>query len=207
MRLAFVVQRYGLEVNGGAESLCRWVAERLRKYFDVDILTTCALDYLTWENHYPVGDTTIHSVAVHRFPTDYPRDIKKFNTFAKSLLAREHRSLQEELRWIQLQGPYSSALLSYIKDHEETYELFVFVTYSYLTTFLGLQLVPRKSVLIPAAHDEPHFHFDAFQPIFHLPQGILYNTVEERRLVHGRWHNEHIPYLRKRQESYQERGE
>jgi glycosyltransferase involved in cell wall biosynthesis len=67
------------------------------------------------------------------------------------------------------------------------------LTYSYLTTFLGLQLVPRKSILIPAAHDEPHFYFTAFQPIFHLPQGIIYNTDEERRLVHQKWQNDQVP--------------
>ena len=52
----------------------------------------------------------------------------------------------------------------------------------------------QKSLLIPAAHDEPHFHFTAYQPIFHLPQGIIYNTDEERRLVHNKWHNENVPY-------------
>lgn len=194
MRIAFVVQRYGVEVSGGAESLCRWVAERMQKYFDVEVLTTCALDYLTWENYFPEGQTQVNSVNVRRFPTDFPRDMEQFNVFARTLFAHDRRSLVDELTWMKKQGPYSSSLLSYIKEYENQYDLFIFVTYSYLTTFLGLQLVPWKSLLIPAAHDEPHFHLTAFQPIFHLPLGIIYNTDEERRLVHTRWHNESIPW-------------
>lgn len=193
LRLAFVVQRYGLEVSGGAESLCRWVAERMQKYFDVEVLTTCALDYLTWNNHYPFETTTVNSVRVRRFPTDYPRDMKKFNAFARTIFSNNHRTLVDELTWIHLQGPYSSALLTYIKEYVGDYDLFLFVTYSYLTTFLGLQLVPRKSILIPAAHDEPHFHLTIFQPIFHLPQGIIYNTSEEQRLVQRTWQNKAVP--------------
>ena len=194
MRIAFVVQRYGEEVSGGAELLCRWVAERMHKYFSVEVLTTCALDYLTWENYFPAGATTINGIPVHRFPTDCARDMRAFNAFAKKLFANPQRSLVDELTWIRLQGPSSSALLAYIKAHEEQYDLFIFVTYSYLTTFLGLQLVSRKSVLIPAAHDEPHFYLQAYQPIFHLPQGICYNTEEERRLVQRQWQNAHIPW-------------
>lgn len=194
MRLAFVVQRYGTEVTGGAESLCRWVAERLQKYFDVQILTTCAIDYLTWENHFPAGNTSVNSLVVRRFPVDAPRDMQQFNACARRLFANEQRTLVDELTWIQLQGPFSSALLLFIREHEHEYDWFVFVTYSYLSTFLGLQLVPRKSLLIPAAHDEPHFHLDLFQPLFHLPRGIIFNTAEEKRLVHERWHNEQIPW-------------
>ncbi len=193
MRLGFVIQRYGTEVTGGAESLCRWVAERMQKYFDVEILTTCALDYLTWDNYFPPGKTTVNSVIVHRFPTDSPRDMLKFNVYAKRVFANSQRSLVDELTWIQLQGPLSASLLSYLKDHEDEYDLFIFVTYSYLTTFLGVQLVSQKSLLIPTAHDEPHFHLSIFQPIFHLPQGIIYCTAEEKRLVQRQWRNEQVP--------------
>lgn len=193
MRVAFVVQRYGEDIGGGAEALCRWVAERMQRYFEVSVLTTCALDYLTWANHFPAGAETINGVPVQRFPVDEPRDIDRFNRFARRLFRQERRTLVEELEWIRRQGPLSSGLLDAIRRQEDHVDLFVFITYSYLTTFLGLQLVPTKSLLIPAAHDEPHFAFTAFQPIFHLPRGILYNTPEEKLLVQRTWRNQAVP--------------
>ncbi len=41
--------RRALEVNGGAELHCRWLAEWLAKRHHVEILATCAKDYVTWE--------------------------------------------------------------------------------------------------------------------------------------------------------------
>ena len=78
-KIAFVCQRYGLEVNGGSELYCRQVAERLAEYYEVTVYTTCALDYTTWANHYPAGEETINGVRVKRWPVRKERKQERFD--------------------------------------------------------------------------------------------------------------------------------
>ena len=90
MKIAFVVQRYGIEVNGGAELLCRTVAEHLSRYVSIEIITTCAIDYVTWNNEYPAGSSVLNNVKIHRFPVEFPRDITKFNNFSDFIFKHDH---------------------------------------------------------------------------------------------------------------------
>ena len=55
MKLAVVVQRYGQAINGGAELHARYIAEHLARHAEVEVLTTCATDYVTWRNELPAG--------------------------------------------------------------------------------------------------------------------------------------------------------
>ena len=72
-RIALVNQRYGLEVNGGSEYYTRLIAERLTGEFEVDVITTKALEYTTWENHYTADEEEINGVRVLRFPVEKQR--------------------------------------------------------------------------------------------------------------------------------------
>lgn len=51
-KICCVVQRYGMEVNGGAELHCRQISERLTPFYDVEVLTTKAIDYMSWKDEY-----------------------------------------------------------------------------------------------------------------------------------------------------------
>ena len=66
-KLAFVVQRYGLEVNGGAELLSRQLVEHLQQQYDIEVLTTKAIEYTTWKNEYTNDVDVINGVTVRRF--------------------------------------------------------------------------------------------------------------------------------------------
>ena len=84
-KILFVVQRYGLEVNGGAELHCRQLAERLKDEYNVSVLTTCAIDYVTWKNEYKEGIEYINGVKVIRKKVDFERNQKEFNKISAKL--------------------------------------------------------------------------------------------------------------------------
>jgi glycosyltransferase involved in cell wall biosynthesis len=192
MRLCFIVQRYGREVNGGAESLCREVAEHLAKYVPVDVVTTCAIDYVTWKDEYAPGVENQNGVTVRRFQVDHERDIVRFNAFSEGVFCHPH-SYEDEIEWMKQQGPYSSPLLEFLAENRTNYDAFIFFTYLYCTTFFGLPLVCDRALLVPAAHDEPPIYLSIFDDLFHAPRAILYNTEEEKHFVTSKFDTGAIP--------------
>lgn len=194
-RLAIVVQRYGPDVHGGAESAARWLAENLvaRLQADVHVLTSCAVDYTTWQNVYPPGRTVINGVAVHRFTVDKPRNWQRSQKETGLFLLSAH-TVAQEMDWIRREGPFCSDLLRHVVRHAAHYDAFIFFTYLYATTFFALPLVAHKAILVPAAHDEPFLYLDAYRALLQLPRHIVFLTQAERDLVQRVCANAHIPH-------------
>jgi len=182
MRIAFIVQRYGTEILGGSEYHCRLIAERLAPKHQVDVLTTCAQDYITWQNEYPEGADRIRGVTVRRFANARTRDIEAFNRYSEWIFTSKH-TRDDEMEWLKQQGPWCPALLDYLERHHQQYDILIFMTYLYAPTVLGVRIAPHKSILVPTAHDEPAIHLDIYKEMFSAPAGIAYNTEVERRFL------------------------
>ncbi len=183
MKLAFVTPRYGTEVIGGAETAARMLAERLcqRPGWEVEVLTSCAMDHLTWANTEPPGTSVLNGVTVHRFSTASRRQLDYFDLDAKIRLAPTVVGLAEARRWVALNGPMCPGLV----DAVAVTDADVVACYPYLfaTTVDGIAVSPVPTVLHPAAHDEPALYLSAFRQSFRHVDGFVYHTQAERDLM------------------------
>jgi glycosyltransferase involved in cell wall biosynthesis len=182
LKIAFIVQRYGTEILGGSEYHCRLIAERLAPRHQVDVLTTCAADYVSWKNEYAEGTDRIRGVTVRRFTNARTRDIHAFNRYSEWIFNSQH-TRDDELEWLRQQGPWTPALLDYLERNHHQYDILIFFTYLYAPTVLGMTVAPHKSILVPTAHDEPAIHLDVYKELFSQPAGLAYNTEVERRFL------------------------
>ena len=182
MKIAFIVQRYGAEILGGSEYHCRLIAERMAVRHDVEVLTTCARDYITWKNEYPEGADRIRGVTVRRFANSRTRDIKSFNQYSDWIFHNEH-SRDDEMRWLEEQGPWSPALMDYLSRHHKAYDALIFFTYLYSPTVLGLGLDPARSILVPTAHDEPAIYLGVYREMFAQATAVAFNTEVEKHFL------------------------
>jgi glycosyltransferase involved in cell wall biosynthesis len=177
-----VVQRYGAEILGGSEYHCRLIAERLALRHEVEVLTTCARDYITWKNEYPEGTDRIKSVTVRRFANARTRDIQAFNQYSDWIFHHPH-TRDDEMKWLEQQGPWCPALGDYLSRHYRTYDALIFFTYLYAPTVLGLQIDPGRSILVPTAHDEPAIHLEIYKDVFRQPAAVAFNTEVEKNFL------------------------
>lgn len=192
MRLAFVIQRYGLEVNGGAELHCRWLAERLAQRHTVEVFATCALDYLEWKNHYPPGTAEVNGVRVHRFPVKRKRVAREFASLCNVVYYEKHTRAEEE-EWVRANGPFSPALVKAVAAERERFDFFLFYCFRYYQTYYGLPRVADRAILVPTAEEDPAVGLEIYKPFFRSPRGIVYLTPEEQALVEDAAENAGVP--------------
>ena len=140
VRLAFVIQRYGLEVNGGAELHCRWLAERLARRHQVEVFATRALDYLEWRNHYPKGTELVNGIPVHRSTVKRTRNARVFASLS-NICFHEAHTREEEEAWVRENGPFSPELVKAVAAARDRFDRFFFYCYRYYHSYHGLPAV------------------------------------------------------------------
>lgn len=184
IRVGVVVQRYGKEVVGGAETLARDVSERLNASgFDVTVFTTTARDYITWRNEYKAGESILKGVAIRRYDVVEERDIESFNSFSEAFFNCPQEEKRDEEKWIRQQGPYSPALIEGIRKEQANFDIFLFFTYLYYPTIEGMKVVEKPIVLFPTAHDEAPIYLNLMEDVFKRPGALFFLTGAEMAFV------------------------
>ncbi len=182
MKLALVVQRYGADINGGAELHARYIAERLARHAEVEVLTTCARDYITWRNELPAGrrrDQPGPRAPFPGVPTATSRSVRP----AVVARLRPPALARRRAPWLESEGPTSPALIRHIRRVHQDFDFFIFFSYRYYHAWHGARAVPGKAVLVPTAERDPALGLAIFAPVFAGARAVMYNSFEERALI------------------------
>lgn len=192
MKLAVVVQRYGQFISGGAELHARYIAEHLSRHVDVEVLTTCATDYVTWRNDRPAGVESVNGVTVRRFPVVRERDPILFGQHSDRVF-REAHSIADELRWLDEEGPVSPALIDHLARRGKEFDYCIFFSYRYHHAFHGVRTVPERAILVPTAERDSTIGLVMFGAIFRGVRALLYNSPEEQAMIQAVSGNRDVP--------------
>lgn len=203
-KIAIVVQRCHESVVGGSESLAWHYAMLLKDEYQVDILTTTAIDIRDWANALPEGIEMRDGVSIHRFAVTIGRIphwgklFKKLDRDFERYVKREEGNgkrsrrlpwsiaLQEE--FIKTQGPYSEPLLRFLRERQSDYKAILFTTYLYPTSYFGIFQVPKHTALLaPTLHDEKTAYLSAFKYAAHRARSIVWLTKSEQEVGAKLW--------------------
>ncbi|MEO8259234.1 MAG: glycosyltransferase [Acidobacteriota bacterium] len=192
MRLAVVVQRYGPAINGGAELHARYIAEHLARHAEVEVLTTCSTDYVTWRNELAPGVEQINGVPVRRFRVKHERDPRLFGRRSTHVFEHSH-SLADELDWLDAEGPTAPALIDHLARSAEHYDHCLFFSYRYYHAYYGVRAAAARAILVPTAERDAAVGLTMFQPIFRGVRALMYNSDEERTMIQAVSGNDDVP--------------
>jgi glycosyltransferase involved in cell wall biosynthesis len=192
MNLAVVVQRYGADINGGAELHARYIAERLARHASVQVVTTCARDYVTWKNELPPGLETVNGIAVRRFPVAHERRPDDFGRRSRHVFETTH-SLADELAWLETEGPSSPALVDYVVKAAADLDFVILFSYRYYHSWHIARRLPGKSIIVPTAERDATIGLSIFGPVFRGVRALMYNSPEERAMIQTATSNADVP--------------
>ena len=192
MKLAVVVQRYGADLNGGAELHARYIAEHLARHAEVEVLTTCATDYITWRNELDPGLEQVNGVPVRRFPVSREREVDDFGRRSMQVFEHPH-SIAAELAWLRSEGPTSPRLISHLRRHGDRYDYCIFFSYRYYHAYHGIRVTGPRALLVPTAERDPALGLRIFRGSFRCVRALMYNSYEERALINAVSSNDRVP--------------
>lgn len=203
-KIAFVVVRYGENINGGAEQHCRMLAERLVKTYKVEVLTTCVENYKLGGNIYPEGKEYINGVLVRRFkanPIDVDKSAYYYRHSRRAIQIRKLLYKTHALSFLSFFFPiwsfkknleigeykscpfFSTSLLSFLEEHKDDYKVFIPFTIDFYLPYYCAMYAPEKTIVIPTMHYNRGAFRSVLTTVFTKVAYVAFNTCAEEKLA------------------------
>ena len=203
-RVAIVVQRCHEDIVGGSETLAWHYAQLLRDSYEVDLLTTTAVDTSVWANTLAEGPEIKDEVRIVRFPVTIGRSeywsglqTRLHEAFNPPFVpGGNHNGALPKTRWtialqedfIRHQGPYSESLFQFIRKNWRDYRALIFITYLYPTTYFGLQQLPAgRALFAPTLHDELPAYLPVYKYSARRALELIWLTAAESQVGQKLW--------------------
>ena len=162
MRVAIVVQRYGINIVGGAQFLARKLAEKLTMAlgWEIEVFTTTAADCRTWKSECPEGVEIVNNIKVRRYRPERGRNVgcriwQRIVIGLYSMFSRLPAGL--EMKWFECQGPVVPRLIDDLAAEASGFDRILCFTYCHLTTLEVINRLPSMCYVVPRPMMSQHF--------------------------------------------------
>lgn len=183
-RVAFVPPRFGPQVVGGSEAVIREVAIGLAaRGWEIEVLTTCAINHYTWANDLPEGTSQEDGVTVRRFPT-VPQASRSGLRAQRAIQAGTIPPLDDQWTWVSWRFTVPG-LFRHLLRHGGGFDSVVFSPYLFWNTTACMAAVPDNAVVMPCLHDETYARLDVVRPALAAPKSVWFLSEPEHELAHS----------------------
>src|SRR5215203_1674911 len=76
---------------------------------------------------------------------------------------------------------------------KDGFDFVILFSFRYFHAYHAARRVPSKAILVPTAERDPAIGLSIFGPVFRGVRGIMYNSHEERAMIHAAAKNEAVP--------------
>ena len=154
MKLAVAVQRYGADINGGAELHARYIAERLARHAERrgrHHLRPRLRDLAQRACRRASRPSTASRCGAFRSTTSGIR--RDFGRRSARVFEQPH-SIADELAWLKSEGPASRAMVDYLA-RRAPFDFVILFSYRYYHAYHAARRIPAKAILVPTAERDP----------------------------------------------------
>ncbi len=151
--------------------------------WEIQVLTTCAVNPYTWANELPEATKTEDGIVVRRFPNVLATSASREHAVHGRIYYGERPSLDDQVTWLNalFRNP---GLFETIFREKDDFDAFVFAPYLFWHTTVCMPVVADRSVVVPCLHDEVYARLEVMRHVLSVPAAAWFLSGPEHELAH-----------------------